>query len=94
VTVSGETVLVTGDAGFIGSHVVDGLLRRECHVTVVDDLSTGRLANLSPDVDFHRLDIAHPDLHDLLQDRRPAWWSTSTRLEEGLALTVDSFHRE
>ena len=39
--------LVTGGAGFIGSHVVDGLLARDERVTVVDNLSTGRRENLA-----------------------------------------------
>ena len=38
--------LVTGGAGFIGSHLVDALLRAGCRVVALDDLSTGRLANL------------------------------------------------
>lgn len=38
--------LVSGGAGFIGSHLVERLLQRGDHVTVVDDLSTGRLSNL------------------------------------------------
>ena len=44
---SGERVLVTGGAGFIGSHVTEALLDQGAEVVVVDDLSTGALANLS-----------------------------------------------
>jgi len=53
--------LVTGGAGFIGSNLVDGLLARGDEVTVVDDLSTGRLVNLEPalaaDAELVELDI-------------------------------------
>ena len=38
--------LVTGGAGFIGSHLAEALLARGDHVTVLDDLSTGRISNL------------------------------------------------
>ena len=41
-------VLVTGGAGYIGSHLVDRLVRERHDVTVVDDLSTGSLRNLEP----------------------------------------------
>jgi len=46
------TALVTGGAGFIGSHLVDALLSRGDRVRILDDLSTGRRENLRPDADF------------------------------------------
>ncbi|MCA9705661.1 MAG: NAD-dependent epimerase/dehydratase family protein [Myxococcales bacterium] len=49
--------LVTGGAGFIGSHVVEDLRRAGYEVAVVDDLSTGRRDNLPADVELAQLDI-------------------------------------
>jgi len=54
-------VLVTGGAGFIGSHVVDLLLARGCEVAVVDDLSSGRRENLNPGAEFFKVDITRID---------------------------------
>jgi UDP-glucose 4-epimerase len=50
-------VLVTGGAGFIGSHVVDALVDAGHHVAIVDDLSTGKRANLNPKATFYQADI-------------------------------------
>src|SRR2546426_5940524 len=50
-------VLVTGGAGFIGSHLVDAYLERGWRVTVIDDLSTGDRRNLDPRAEFHQLDV-------------------------------------
>jgi len=70
--------LVTGGAGFIGSTLVDRLLAEDWRVDVIDDLSTGSLANLAtarelPDrrFSFHRLDLASPAVVDLITHRRP-----------------------
>ena len=50
-------VLVTGGAGFIGSHLTDALLARGDEVTVVDDLSAGRIGRLPKNADVHVQDI-------------------------------------
>ncbi len=42
-----KKVVVTGGAGFIGSHLVDGLVRRGYDITILDDLSTGRMPNIA-----------------------------------------------
>ena len=53
-----STVLVTGGAGFIGSTLTDALLRDGHQVVVVDDLSTGREANVSPEASLEKIDIS------------------------------------
>ena len=65
------SVLVTGGAGFIGSHLADALVRRGEEVIVIDDLSTGERANLNPNVEFHQLDIRSPEAAELVRRRRP-----------------------
>jgi UDP-glucose 4-epimerase len=52
--------IVTGGAGFIGSHVVDALVARGDDVTVVDDLSTGRRENVNPAARLVEHDIREP----------------------------------
>ena len=52
------TYLITGVAGFIGSHLADALLARGDSVRGLDNLATGRLANIPPQVDFIEADLA------------------------------------
>lgn len=64
-------VLVTGGAGFIGSHVVENLLASGHEVLVVDDLSTGRRSNIPDNVEFVQLDVADSDLVSLAKSFKP-----------------------
>lgn len=60
-------VLVTGGAGFIGSHVAAAHVDRGDRVWIVDDLSSGRLENVPTGAEFHELDIADPRVGDLIR---------------------------
>jgi UDP-glucose 4-epimerase len=63
--------MVTGGAGFIGSHLADALLARGDEVHVVDDLSTGSRENLPPAAELHELDIRDEELEELGARIRP-----------------------
>jgi UDP-glucose 4-epimerase len=62
--------VVTGGAGFIGSHVVEALLARGDEVHVVDNLATGRRENVAEEATLHELDIREP-LDSLFDELRP-----------------------
>lgn len=64
-------VLVTGGAGFIGSHIVDALTKAGAEVVVVDNLSTGFERNLNPLARFYKLDIGSGELSDVFERERP-----------------------
>ena len=67
----GAKVLVTGGAGFIGSHTADALLRAGARVVVVDNLSTGRRQNLNPGATFYEINIADESFGEILTRERP-----------------------
>jgi len=64
-------ILVTGGAGFIGSHVVDGFLAAAHEVGVVDDLSTGKRANLNSKATFYNVDIRSAEIADIFAKENP-----------------------
>ncbi|MEO7521410.1 MAG: NAD-dependent epimerase/dehydratase family protein [Gemmatimonas sp.] len=65
-----KRVLVTGGAGFIGSHVADRFLAEGWDVTALDNLSSGREENLSSDARLVRGDITSPEAAELVKDGR------------------------
>ena len=68
-----STILVTGGAGFIGSHVVDGLIAEGHRVVVVDDLSTGKEEHINPKAQFYQLDICDPKLREVFAKEGIEW---------------------
>jgi UDP-glucose 4-epimerase len=64
-------VLITGGAGFIGSHVADALILAGHTVAIVDDLSTGNRAWLHPKAAFYELDIRSEELGKVFAAERP-----------------------
>src|SRR5680860_1617189 len=64
-------VLVTGGAGFIGSHVADKMIAQGHEVTIVDNLSTGRPRNIPGRAEFHELDIRDEALGDVFASFNP-----------------------
>lgn len=63
--------LVTGGAGFIGSHIADALIDAGHTVTVIDDLSRGRREQLNPAATFVELDVTSRELAAAIADARP-----------------------
>jgi UDP-glucose 4-epimerase len=64
-------ILVTGGAGFIGSHVVDGYLESGHEVVVVDNLYTGKRENLNPGARFYEADIRSPEFIEIILKESP-----------------------
>jgi len=56
-----KRLLVTGGAGFIGSHICEYFIERDWRVEIIDDFSTGKRANVAPDATVHELDVRSPE---------------------------------
>ena len=77
-TLNNKTILVTGGAGFIGSHLVDQLIKEDHKVVVIDNLSTGKKENLNKKAKFYKIDIC--------DEKMTRFWIT---LEEGVNFVID-----
>ena len=65
-------ILVTGGAGFIGSHIVDAYINLGHKVVVIDNLSTGFRKNLNPKAKFYKVDIGDlPKIEKIFQKEKP-----------------------
>jgi len=64
-------ILVTGGAGFIGSHLVDRLVTQKHQVSIIDDLSAGSKKLINPKAKFFNLDVKSPKLKEVFAKIKP-----------------------
>lgn len=66
-----KRILVTGGAGFIGSHLVNKLIDSGARVSIIDDLSTGRRENVNPKATFHHMDMNAKEVPEIFRKEKP-----------------------
>lgn len=65
-------ILITGGAGFIGSHLVDLLIEEKHKVVIIDNLSTGSKENINPKAKFYQLDLSkHDKVKEIFENEKP-----------------------
>jgi UDP-glucose 4-epimerase len=63
-------ILVTGGAGFIGSHIVEAYLKLGHRVIILDNLSTGKKENIAADAVFYEMDLLDPKIANIIKDEK------------------------
>jgi dTDP-D-glucose 4,6-dehydratase len=66
-----KRILVTGGAGFIGSHLVDKLIKLDYRVVIIDNLSTGKKENINAKARFYKIDISSPKIVEIFKKEGP-----------------------
>lgn len=64
-------ILITGGAGFIGSHVADLLIENNFDVSIVDNLSSGKLENINPKARFYKCDARDSEIFKIIETEKP-----------------------
>lgn len=63
-------ILVTGGAGFVGSHITDALIKKGFKVVIIDNLFTGKKENIHPKAKFYKLDIRSKKIKDVFKKEK------------------------
>ena len=66
-----KKILITGGAGFIGSHTADTLIEKGAEAIIIDNLATGRKENINPKAKFYNINIADQKIEDIFQEEKP-----------------------
>jgi UDP-glucose 4-epimerase len=69
--ISNKKILVTGGAGFIGSHLVDKLIEKKYTIIIIDNLSKGKEKNLNPKAKFYKIDIQDKKVSEIFEKEKP-----------------------
>lgn len=70
-TIKHRKILVTGGAGFLGSHIADRLIQQEANVVVVDNLSSGKKEHINPKARFYKADIGGRAIAGIFAKEKP-----------------------